>query len=136
MTHRLDKGIELLDERPGSGPAAARGATVTYSARFYLRRGDEVTTDHASIAAYGERVPTRVVEGTRLIEHTTVLGRRQPIAGVEKTLHGMAGGGYREVLVAPHLGYGAAGVPHRVPPNAMLRLQVWVHRVDPGRERD
>jgi FKBP-type peptidyl-prolyl cis-trans isomerase len=64
-----------------------------------------------------------------LIDHTTTLGKRQSIAGVEKSLYGMQAGGYREVLVSAHLGYGAVGVSDIIPPNAMLRIQLWVHAV-------
>ena len=92
------KGIELLDERNGSGPAAAKGDEVVYNARMYLRRGDEVTTDQRSIEMYGLTQRVRKVKDTQLLDHRTVLGKRQPIAAVEKTLFGMQAGGYREVL--------------------------------------
>lgn len=135
MSTRIAKGIELLAESPGTGSPAARGSTVTYNARLFLRRGDEVTMDEESIARYGDRLATRMVEGTALIDHRTELGKRQPIAGIEKTLEGMRAGGYREVLVAAHLAYGAAGIEGRIPANAMLRIRLWVQRVEPGADR-
>lgn len=130
MTPRIAKGIELLDDRPGAGPAADKGSVVTYSARFFLRKGEEVTRDAQSIAAYRDHLNTRMIDGVELIEHATTLGKRQPIAGVEKSLYGMQAGGYREVLVGPHLCYGAAGVAGLIPPDAMLRIRLWVHEVD------
>jgi len=51
MSGKLTKGIELLDEVVGEGPVAVIGAVVTYNARFFLRRGDEVTRDAEIIAS-------------------------------------------------------------------------------------
>ena len=123
--HRLDKGVELLDEVAGRGTRAARGSTVRYCARFFLRRGEEVGFDAAIIERAPEHVTTRVIEGRELVEYTTVIGRRRAIAGVEKALTGMQPGGYREVLVAPRLAYGDTGVAGRIPANAMLRIRLW-----------
>jgi len=123
------KGIELLNEQPGSGPEARKGDTVVYNARIFLRRGDEVTPDARSIELYGLTERVRNVAGMRLIDHHAVLGRRQPIAAVEKTLYGMQADGYREVLAGAHLAYGAQGVPGLIPPNAMLRIQLWVRAI-------
>jgi hypothetical protein len=123
------KGVELIDEVVGKGPAAIRGSVVTYNARFYLRHGDEVTHDAEILASVQDRVATRIVGGVELIDHVTELGRRRPIAGVEKSLYGMRKHGYREVLVAPHLAYREAGVPGLIPANAILRIQLWVQDV-------
>ncbi len=125
----ITKGIALLDEHPGTGRPAAKGDIVIYNARLFLRRGDEVTGDTLSIAAYGAHLPTRVVDGVELIDHRTVLGKRRPIAGIEKSLLGMRSGGYREVRVSPHLAYGEAGLGERIPPHAVLRVQLWVRDI-------
>jgi hypothetical protein len=129
MSIKIAKGIELLKDIPGEGAAAEKGTVVTYNARFFLRKGDEVTRDAQSIAAYRSYLTIRTIDGVELIDHTTTLGKRQSIAGVEKSLYGMQAGGYREVLVSAHLGYGAVGVSDIIPPNAMLRIQLWVHAV-------
>lgn len=121
--------IEVLSESIADGPKAGKGSHIKYSARFYLRRGDEVTPDFESIALYGDRVPTRTVEGTRLIEHSTILGRRRPIAGIERAIMGLPAGSYREVIIPPHLGYGEKGLGDRIPPNALLRVEIWLHEV-------
>ena len=131
MKDFIAKGIELLHEIEGEGRPADKGSKVTYNARFFLRRGDEVAYDKLSIAAYGEQLRTRLIDGVELIDHVTTLGKRQPIAGVEKTLLGMRTGGYREVMVSPHLAYGAAGLGDSIPPGAMLRIQLWLQAVQP-----
>lgn len=129
MAEKLAKGVELLDEVVGVGPAAEKGSSVTYNARFFLHRGDEVTRDGEMISRARDHVTTRTIDGVELIDHFTELGKRLPIAGVEKTLYGMRKNGYREVLVAPHLAYGEVGVPDLIPANALLRIQLWVQDV-------
>lgn len=129
MANRLDKGIELLEDLPGQGAKAEKGFQVVYNARFFLRRGDEVTRDSQSIALYRDHLPIREIGGVELIDHTTVLGKRQPIACVEKSLIGMQAGGFREILASPQLCYGEKGIDGLIPPNAMLRVQLWVQEV-------
>lgn len=129
MASQITKGIKLLQDIPGEGAEAAKGTTITYNARLFLSRGEEVTPDTRSIALYGSRLDTRIVDGVQLIDHRTLLGKRRAIAGVEKSLYGMRAGGYREVQVSPHLAYGEAGVKDLIPPNAMLRIQLWVQDV-------
>ncbi len=71
---QIAKGIELLRDIPGEGPEAEKGTVVTYNARFFLRKGDEVTRDAKSIALYESRLHTRTIDGVELIDHTTTLG--------------------------------------------------------------
>ena len=129
MSQHIAKGISLVREIEGEGPMAERGSIVTYNARFFLRRGDEVTADDDIIAKARDRVTTRIVDGVELIDHETELGKRRPIAGLENSLLGMRAGGFREVLVSPHLAYGEQGVPGRIPANAMLRIMLWLRDV-------
>ena len=136
MVGKLAKGIELLAETTGQGLRSEKGCRIVYSARIFLRRGDEVTPDAKTIAAARGSVTTANCDGAELIRHQTILGRRRPIAGIEKSLDGMQAGGYREVLISPHLGYGSTGVPGTVPPDALLRVRLWVHEVHPPFEKD
>lgn len=122
--------IDVIAETIADGPPAQNGDTITYSARFFLRRGDEVTPDYASITRYGEQITTREVDGVRLIEHETILGKRRTIAGVEQMLTGLSPGSYREAVIPPHLAYGKKGLGDLIPPNAMLRVRLWVHTVE------
>ena len=128
MSHSSD--IEVLSESIGEGLTASKGSTVRFSARLFLRRGDEVTSDFKTIERYGNRIPTREVEGVKLIEHSTVLGKRQTIAGIERMLVGLSAGSYREAVIPPHLAYGRKGLGDQIPAGAMIRAKVWVHDVD------
>ncbi len=129
MAKQLDKGIELVEDIPGRGAKAEKGCQIVYNARFFLRHGDEVTNDPGSIALYREQLNIRQIGSVELIDHTTILGKRQPIACVEKSLYGMQAGGFREILASPHLCYGENGIDGLIPPNAMLRVQLWVQEV-------
>ncbi len=129
MAIQLDKGIELIDDIPGRGAKAEKGCKIVYNARFFLRRGDEVTNDPPSIALYRDQLNIRNIGNLELIDHTTILGKRQPIACVERSLYGMQAGGFREILAGPHLCYGENGIDGLIPPNAMLRVQLWVQDV-------
>ena len=129
MKKLLEKGVELVKDIPGRGAKAEKGCQIVYNARFFLRYGDEVTGDPRSIALYRDQVKVRQIGGVDLIDHVTILGKRQPIACVEKSLYGMQAGGFREILASPHLCYGEGGVEGIIPPNAMLRVQLWVQDV-------
>lgn len=125
----ITKGVELLDEIIGEGQEAEKGAAVTYNARFFLRQGDEVTGDTEIISKARGHLATRFIDGVELIDHVIRLGRRESIAGVEKSIYGMKKGGYRKVLVSPHLAYGEKGVTGLIPVNALLIIQLWLHDV-------
>ncbi|MCS6285539.1 MAG: FKBP-type peptidyl-prolyl cis-trans isomerase [Nitrospira sp.] len=55
------------------------------------------------------------------IDHCTVLGSRQAIAGVEHALIGMKAGGYRKVRISSHLAYRDKGIPDLIPTDAFWR---------------
>lgn len=96
-------GIKILEERTGTGAAAAKGDSVSFECAGYLSRGECIQE--------------------RRLEQAT-LGRRQVIAGIERALIGMREGGYRKVRISPHLAYRDSGVPGRIPPNAVLVYQL------------
>ncbi len=129
MAKQFDKGIEIVEDIPGRGAKAEKGSQIVYNARLFLRHGDEVTYDSRSIALYRDHLNIRQIGSVELIDHTTTLGKRQPIACVEKSLYGMQAGGFREILASPHLCYGEKGIDGLIPPNAMLRVQLWVQDV-------
>ena len=124
MATRIGKAIELIHDIAGVGPKATKGCSIIFNARFFLRQGEEVTRNAHAIAMCRDQLPTRVVEDVELIDHVTTLGKRQPIAAVEKTLCGRQASGYREILASPHLCYAERGVTNLVPPRAMLRMKL------------
>ena len=101
------EGIEITDLRVGTGPEITQNNCVALNLRMFLRRGEEVF----SSPAFG---PRKVIN----------LRRRDSIAGLRKGIPGMRVGGIRQIVISPHLAYGAAGIPGRIPANALLRCEV------------
>jgi FKBP-type peptidyl-prolyl cis-trans isomerase len=90
--------VEFESDQPGTGDVAARGKKVVLRIKGSLRRGD-VFMDRGESFRIGERVV---------------------IPGLEFGVEGMRVGGRRRIRVPPHLGYREAGVPGKIPANALL----------------
>jgi len=124
MMKRLS-GLKILDEREGEGQPAQKGDRVIYNCRIFLNKGDEVMLNAKQVDQPPKDM-IRVVEGERFVDHKTVLGSRQTIAGVEHALMGMKAGGYRKVRISPHLAYREKGFPDLIPPGAVLVVEIWL----------
>jgi FKBP-type peptidyl-prolyl cis-trans isomerase len=121
-------GLKLLEEREGEGRSAQKGDRVIYNSRMFLNKGDEVQLQAKQI----EQLPKdmiRVVDGVSFVDHKTVLGTRQTIAGAEHALMGMKVGGYRKVRISPHLAYRDKGIPDLIPSDAVLIVELWLRRI-------
>jgi len=121
-------GLKLLEEREGAGTPANKGDRVVYNSRLFLNKGDEVPLNAKQV----EHLPKdmiRVEGGVTFVDHKTVLGSRQTIAGVEHALMGMKVGGYRKVRVSPHLAYRDKGIPDLIPPDAVLICDIWLRDI-------
>lgn len=101
------KGIEITDLTIGTGAEVTKDNCVVANVRMFLRRGDEVSYH----PLFGSKT---------IID----LGGRESIAGLRKSIPGMRVGGVRQILISPHLAYGEAGIPGKIPANALLRCVV------------
>ena len=121
-------GLKLLEEREGEGPPSQKGDRVVYNSRLFLNKGDEVPLNAKQVECLPKGM-IRVEGGVTFVDHTTVLGRRQVIAGIEHALMNMKVGGYRKVRVSPHLAYRDAGIPDLIPPGAVLICEIWLRDI-------
>ncbi len=101
-------GIKLIENIEGFGDEAVKGDTVEFESQGFLNHGECIQ----------DRLPM-----------TTTIGKRDIIAGIEISLIGMRGGGYRKIKISPHLGYSDLGVPGEIPSNALLIYEIWMHRI-------
>jgi FKBP-type peptidyl-prolyl cis-trans isomerase (trigger factor) len=125
---RLKSGIKLLRELEGEGDSAQRGDSVIYNMKIFLNKGDEVPLNQRQ-ARHLPQEMIRTVDGYPYIDHKTVLGSRQAMAGVEYALTGMKKGGYRKVRISPHLAYRSEGLPGLIPSDAVLIVELWLREV-------
>jgi len=128
---QIASGITLLAEVEGQGHAATKADRIIYNMKLWLNRGDEVPMN----AIQAEHLPEnmiRNVDGEKLVDHRTTLGKREVIAGVERALLGMKAGGYRKIRVSPHLAYREKGLPGLIPENAVLVIEIWLREILPG----
>lgn len=125
---RIRSGIKLLAEIEGQGEPAKKGDTVTFNWRLYRNQGDEIPLNDQQ-AEFLPPGMIRHIGDRRFIDHRTILGRRQTMAGVEYSLYGMKPGGYRKIRVSPHLAYRDAGLGELIAPNAVLIVEIWLREI-------
>ncbi|CAH0366668.1 unnamed protein product [Pelagomonas calceolata] len=114
----LGEGLWVRDTAAGTGASAEAGATVAvlYTCRLH---------------ATNKRVDHRSNPNSPF---TFILGRGAVVEGLDRGLEGMAVGGERELVVPAHLGYGAAGAPPKIPPDAALHFAIKLLRVGDGED--
>lgn len=125
------RGITLVTEVEGQGPPAARGDRIIFNMKIWLNRGDEVPLNAIQAQHLPEQM-IRSVAGEKLVDHTATLGKREVIAGVERSLIDMRAGGYRKVRVSPHLAYREKGLPGLIPERAVLVVEIWLQEILPA----
>ena len=103
--------------------------TIIYNVRIFLNRGDEVPLNETGPEREIPEDRIRHENGLILIDHISTLGKRQAMAGIEKTLIGMRAGGFRKIRIGPHLAYGSRGVPGLIPADAALNVSVWLREI-------
>lgn len=108
---KMTDGLQYIDIKEGTGPAAKAGSTVDVEYTGWLQSG-------------GKKFDSSYDRGAQPIEVT--LGQGQVISGWDKGLVGMKAGGTRRLIIAPELGYGSQGQPPTIPANATLIFDVTV----------
>jgi hypothetical protein len=117
--------ILILEVLEGSGEEAKRSSIDTYNLRAYLNKGDEI---EVNTGICPEHLTSRDDRGI-LFNFVCQIGKRDVFPAVEKALLGMKVGGYRKVKSPPQLAYGIAGVPNKVPKDAIVVFEIWLREV-------
>jgi FKBP-type peptidyl-prolyl cis-trans isomerase FkpA len=100
-------GLGILDTTCGDGDEAVAGKTVSVHYVGTLEDGEKFDSSR-----------------DRNQPFQFALGSGQVIPGWDEGIEGMKVGGVRELTIPPDLGYGAAGSPPVIPPNATLLFEV------------
>lgn len=109
LTTTTADGLKYGDIQAGSGAQAVAGKNVTMNYSGWT--ADGTLFDSSRKAGRG---PFEVDN----------LGQGQVIQGWNEGIQGMKLGGIRRLVIPPALGYGAAGSPPVIPPNATLTFDV------------
>jgi FKBP-type peptidyl-prolyl cis-trans isomerase len=100
-------GLEIEDQKEGTGAEAKSGASVTVHYVGTLTNGEKFDSSRDRGQGFKFR-----------------LGAGQVIQGWDEGVAGMKIGGMRKLIVPAQLGYGARGFPPVIPPNATLVFEV------------
>lgn len=109
-----EQGLVYRDVECGTGMEAEPGDTIFVHYTGKLQDGTQFDSSRG-----GDPLPF-------------VLGAGQVIQGWDLGYEGMKVGGKRVLTIPPELGYGAAGAPPDIPPNATLIFQVELVDVEPA----
>ena len=109
---KLKDGLQYIDVKPGSGPAAVAGGTIQVEYTGWLQSN-------------GKKFDSSYDHGGQPFA-VTPLGTAQIIPGWNEGLIGVKAGGVRRLILPPALAYGAQGSSPVIPPNATLIFDVTI----------
>jgi FKBP-type peptidyl-prolyl cis-trans isomerase len=110
MSDSAKAELQIHELRAGEGPTAQSGTLVKVHYTGWLFEDGQATTQFDSSRSRGPFVFT--------------LGAGEVIPGWDQGVAGMQVGGLRQLIIPPHLGYGARGAGGVIPPNATLQFEV------------
>ena len=108
---KLPDGLQIIDVKTGSGPAAKAGGTVTVEYTGWLQ-------------STGKKFDSSFDHGGQPFD-VTPLGQAQIIQGWNEGLIGVQAGGTRRLIIPPALGYGSQA-QGPIPPNSTLIFDITV----------
>jgi len=114
----ITKGVELLEETPGDGAPVERGREYVLAIRLTVNNGEVLT------ARPWEAGMNLGRNDNGFFEHHVRIHREEMIDGLYHAVRSMRIGGYRKVVIRPHLAYGEKGIPGQIPPKAELIAEI------------
>jgi hypothetical protein len=119
---RLRSGLTQLLDIAGAGEPVRRQHVYRIRLRLWLNKGQAVRWQ----TAFGPVGIARLEENGETLITEVRIDRRSLANGLFYGVDGMRVGGTRRLEIAPHLAYGARGVPGVVPPNAVLTAEITI----------
>jgi peptidylprolyl isomerase len=98
-------GLHYFDHEVGTGDSPEDGKGVSLHYTGFLTDGC-------------------IFDTSQIRGQATLFGLNQLVDGMEEGVSGMLVGGKRRIKIPPSLGYEAAGIPGRIPPNATIIFEV------------
>jgi hypothetical protein len=117
---RLRSGLTVLLDIPGTGEAVQRQHNYIVRLRLRLNHGDPIRSQAPS----GPVGVGRLEDSGETMIAQMRINRGSMMNGLFYGVEGMRVGGTRRLEIAPHLAYGAKGVPGTVPENAVIIAEV------------
>lgn len=91
------------------------------------KNGDKLQMHYTGTLEDGVKFDSSLDRG---VPFEFVLGQGQVIQGWEQGILGMKAGEKRKLIIPGHLAYGEAGIPNRIPPNAVLIFEVELLKIN------
>ena len=120
----IRKGVKLIEESVGNGKPVECQKNYLLAIRITLNHGDIVRYPEECLSQqYDENLK---VDDDGYFQHSVRIDRENLVGGIFYAVRNMNIGGYRKVIVSPHLAYGEKGIPGIIPPNAKLVVEIKV----------
>jgi hypothetical protein len=120
LRRRLRSGLNVLLDVPGAGDVVRRQHNYPIRLQLWLPTGERVRWT----TAWGPVGSARLEDDGETLLTSVRIDRRSLVNGLFYGVEGMRVGGTRRLEIAPHLAYGARGVPGIIPPNAALVAEI------------
>lgn len=124
------------EAKPAAAKPAAQDSGTAAIKELKIKETAPATDSKSAMATAGKKVSVHyrgtLVDGGKEFDNsysrgnpiTFTLGAGQVIPGWDQGIKDMRVGQKRELLIPPHLAYGAAGAGGVIPPNAALKFEV------------
>lgn len=110
-----ESGLQYTDIDITDGPEVRKGQKVRLNYRLAFSLESLNRDDDTGIIDSSDRHKSPVI---------VTVGSEEAIPGLDEALVGMRRGATRRVIIPADLAFGARGIPHIVPPNTTLYIDV------------